>query len=213
VIVGKQKRSPDLFQKLLELPSESKQLTLPRLKNACHVGYSLFTHFTQSVWNITSPQNTLIIASEDLDLHPEETWSRIANAIGLSTMHPKLIEFSKVKYNSNNAKGEHNIKQKSQLKPGLYAASNYTQMHNKSRVMLNTCWQNDCIFTSIVTGHNYTICANSLNSNNKQYNEIMTYIQTSGYQFYNQNNNNTTKRVPFFSHNNHTMQFIMLNNL
>jgi len=69
----------------------------------------MFRAYIDSLWSNVPVENTLVLSSEDLDSHPHLVWSKISNSIGLSSSHPLLAEFDKVRYNTQadfNSKGE-----------------------------------------------------------------------------------------------------------
>ncbi len=52
------------------------------------------------LWAKFPMENTLLLASEQLEQAPAAIWRRIAAATGLSPEHPHLKEFKEVRYNA-----------------------------------------------------------------------------------------------------------------
>ena len=66
----------------------------------CLLLLSRYASVMRNMWLKFPVENTLVLASEDLEQSPAHVWRRIATAIGLSTDHPHLKEFGAVRYNA-----------------------------------------------------------------------------------------------------------------
>lgn len=60
----------------------------------------MFRAYIDTLWSNVPVENTLILSSEDLDSQPQLVWSKISKSVGLSSHHPSLAEFDKVRYNT-----------------------------------------------------------------------------------------------------------------
>lgn len=132
------------------------------MKYCCDTAEVLFANFAKYLWTNGVPvEDTVFVASEELEFHPDRAWYRIAQAIGLDLIHSRISnrEFEGVRYNTNSQKGSGAALNVSQYQPGLYQASDYRPMLNVTRLTLNDCWKNDCIFASLITGYNYSVCS------------------------------------------------------
>src|SRR5690348_9610986 len=81
-IPGTHIRTPEQFQKFLNAEIIQKTI-IPSPKimnNACQIANNMFQSQLQSIWNTVPVEDTLILASEELETNPEKTWARIATA-------------------------------------------------------------------------------------------------------------------------------------
>lgn len=132
------------------------------MKYCCDTGEHIYANFAKYHWTNGVPvEDTIFVSSEELETHPERVWYRIARAAGLNLIHANIQNkgFERVRYNTNSAKGSGHLLDVAKYQPGLYEASDYKPMLNQTRTTLNQCWHNDCIFASLITGYNYSVCA------------------------------------------------------
>eukprot|EP01034_Spumella_vulgaris_P030618 gene30618-37862_t len=162
-------RSPSLFHEILEGSMNGTVVRSPLLeKRPCEEGGEIFRRFVNQLWSAVPAENTLILASEDLERDPQSVWRHISRAVGLDPTHHKLKEFSKVRYNSQalrTSKGESTKVSNSKVHAGLYAVSKFQELYPKSRAILDVCWRNDCLWATLITGHQYSACSQGITIN------------------------------------------------
>eukprot|EP01034_Spumella_vulgaris_P045191 gene45191-56276_t len=161
VVPGVQKRSPQLFHDLVDISADQGEVKLPIMQDVCRTAGTHFAVFIHTLWRSVGVNRTLVVSSEQLDAQPTATWDRLSRAVGLEKKHPKIDEFAQVRYNTNNEKGEDRVEAKRDMQRGVYAASGFQSMREETRDRLDACWQKDCVFASLVTGHNYSACDGS----------------------------------------------------
>ena len=79
----------------------------------------------------------------------------------MDPVHPRIEEFQSVRYNTQvqwGSKGEQNKITKSEYKPGLYFVSKFQPLLPSTRALLNSCWRDDCLLMSLLTGYRYAAC-------------------------------------------------------
>jgi len=119
--------------------------------------YSEF--LTLVLWHAVPVNQTLVIASEELESNPLMVWQRVAQRIGIHNEHGTLEmgNFTSFRVNAQESKGGH--VPLSQYKPGLFAISGNLPLWNSTRTLLDACWGDDCLATSKYTSWNYTACS------------------------------------------------------
>lgn len=80
-------------------------------------------------------------------------WNRISQSVGLSEAHPALADFNKVRYNTQadlNSRGESKTVLAKDYKHGHYAVSKFEPLSDQTRSILDRCWKDDCVYSSLV---------------------------------------------------------------
>lgn len=111
------------------------------------------------LWHAVPINQTLVIASEELESQPFTIWERVAQKIGIHKEHGKLDlgNFTSLRINAQESKGGH--VSSSQYKPGLFAISGNLPLWNSTRALLDACWGDDCSATSRYTNYSYAACS------------------------------------------------------
>ena len=87
-------------------------------------------------------------------------WNRISQSVGLSEEHPSMAEFNNVRYNTQadlNSRGESKTVLTKTYKPGRYAVSKFQPLDDLTRSILDRCWKDDCVFSSLVCNEFHTM--------------------------------------------------------
>ena len=109
---------------------------------------------------------TMLLASEELEAHPEMVWRKVALRLNLTHEQstPRLGNFTRIRVNSQENKGGTHAIPIEHYKPGLFAVSRYRPMLNETRAMLDDCWLDDCVAMSQATEHLYPACLEKIKS-------------------------------------------------
>ena len=134
------------------------------LQSPCEHGKHFTQRFVEELWSEVPVENTLFLASEVLDKSPIVLWQKVARRIGLQAAHPKIEDFSTVRYNSQvsrNSRGVSKKVSKTDFVVGVYLVSGFQPQLNSTRNLLNKCWAQDCALASTITGYRYGACDGS----------------------------------------------------
>jgi hypothetical protein len=102
--------------------------------------------------------STLVIASEELDSNPLDVAQRVAKRLKFDITGIDISDFTHIRINTQDFKGEsHNISI-SKYQQGLYNASGYLPMMNETRSLINEFWKPDCLFISKIANFRYPAC-------------------------------------------------------
>ena len=142
-----------------------------QFSSPCDKAKNMYRSYMNKLWSHVDVSNTLVIAGEDLENNPERVWSQVSSSsgmefkdfLGYDLFMEEIRKFKKYRVNTQDNKGSNEVTDvNNNYAHGTYSISNYEQLKLKTREMLDNCWKNDCMYTSLATGHNYTACdANS----------------------------------------------------
>jgi len=154
-----------------------------QMKEPCKSAMNFYFNYFVRLFAEVPANQAIILASEDLEKRPSEVWHRLALAIGLDPIHPRMKEFESVRYNTQvswGSKGENSKISKSAYKSGLYQVSKFQPVMESTRKLLDSCWQNDCLLVTLLTGYHYDACAevyaNITNLNGKDEKRVAQFI-------------------------------------
>ena len=150
------------FEKIIQSSINETEIASPlHFSRPCEKAATMFQSYLGRLWTHVTRENTIVLAAEELEEHPEVVWRKLAHALGLNYSHPKMYEFVNYRYNTQFEKGADTKVNISVFTPGIYAASKFEPMTNSSREVLSKCWYSDCLWASRASGYNYTICSGS----------------------------------------------------
>lgn len=101
------RRSPELFHKLVT--TARTKLIQPIVSpldilykfEVCSFAKKTFYNYVHELWQSAGVENTLILASEELERDPSSIIGKLVQAIGFSHLHFNVEEFHSVRYNTN----------------------------------------------------------------------------------------------------------------
>jgi hypothetical protein len=121
----------------------------------------MLTHtYTYACYRSVPRNNTMVIASEELDSDPWNVWVKVSSLVpGLKRELLQLGNFSKTRYNTqDSASKDQKVLMtgvpKEKYKPGVFAISNFQPLLPETRALLDKCWMDDCLLISQITGKN-----------------------------------------------------------
>ncbi len=194
---GHYRRSPQLFH---EMVLKDVNGTLgkidsplhPPLNRPCANAGGYYSEFLDLwLWKYIPRNATLVIASEELEAHPEEIWHRVARLVGItsppsspsSTADWQLIgegggeegkgegeggggnfslgNFASMRFNAQDHKGTTMHTPIEHYRPGVFAISNFQPLLPETRALLDKCWGDDCFLSSQASAHLYPACQNA----------------------------------------------------
>lgn len=160
IVPGVHNRSVDQFDRMISDSVAHRKVVGPAVvREGCPQGANMYSSFMEQLWTKIQPENTMMLTSEELEASPHLVWSKISKQVGMDWKHPGMKDFQKVRYNTNEHKGTHSTESADQYVPGVYAASGYQPLLNKTRSALDKCWKTDCQFVSTLTGYKYEACS------------------------------------------------------
>ena len=134
-------RSPELFHELL----------VGTMKGSFSPVKIDFMRFTarpriEAIVKRVGKERVLILKSEELS--DSKTWQKISSFTGLNSSHHKLAEVLSVKFNTNENPGHLKKTETRSTKrmPGVYKVSGYRPLLNKTRILINELFYNDCMW-------------------------------------------------------------------
>ena len=147
------KRSPELFDEIIRTSMHNKSAVSPLIfQEPCAGAHKHYASIVHQLWEHVRVEDTLILSSEDLDDNPRLVWSAIANATGWHY----TIDFDKFKQTRYNSSSP--VRSGANRDSNLYPASDFKPMLNTARNTLDHCWENDCLWSYLVTKHKYPSC-------------------------------------------------------
>ena len=169
-------RSPELFHDMVLRdrngtlkPNDSPlHKGPPDMTRPCNNAGGYYSEFLQQLLLSSVPLNqTLVLASEQLETEPLVVWARVSHrlkqltgmsaeeggATGLNVYSFALGSFLTRRYNPQNAKGGSNSVPMSNYTPGVFRTSGFRPMLNATRALLDKCWFVDCQTITELTGH------------------------------------------------------------
>lgn len=157
-------RSPSLFHDLISLDANHTSGVIqpfyyPMERPCINAGGYYTEYLTLHLYNRGLQNYTVVIASEELDTHPQRVAERVAAVIGYNITGMDLTAFQQVRVNTQEAKGTTHVINSDLYKPGLYNISHYEPVHSESRDLLNKCWLEDCrALAAIPPYYHYAAC-------------------------------------------------------
>lgn len=100
-------RSPEHFHRLVmaERPALDAAVASPMsilyTADVCSFARKSFYNYVHELWKDVGVENTMIIASEELEREPATVVQKLVQAIGVSHAHFSLEDFQSVRYNTN----------------------------------------------------------------------------------------------------------------
>lgn len=184
---GVHHRSPEHFHRLVmaERPALDAAVASPMsilyTADVCRFAKKSFYSYVHELWRDVGVENTMIIASEQLEREPATVVQKLVQAIGFSHAHFSLEDFQSVRYNTNKKvsaappapptrrsrgscrqMGENNVESASEYRKGVYNVSGFRPVLPETQQYLSLCWQEDCAWLSLVTGFAYNCTSASL---------------------------------------------------
>lgn len=160
---GKQNRSTHLFNSLVTSTLKGEEIPHPMFYleswSPCTYGHAAYLRMIAQLWSISTVYRTLIISSEELDSNLHFIVKQLSRMMNLDFPVEEIEKFSKIRYNTQNAKGGESFIEGAAHRKEVYQASNYEPLLPSTRQVLDECWVGDCQITAFLTGHNYSACS------------------------------------------------------
>jgi hypothetical protein len=166
-ILGVHNRTPTIFHEIINGDYNKTKVFIDSPlwnKHPCDNARIYYTEYILGLWKYIPPNGTIVIASEQLQLDNLFVLNKIATKLGISILNnDTLVEtiknISNYRFNTQEGKKDYrhsvNI---NQYKPGRFAISNFSDMFDSTKNILDFCWHDDCIMMSQLTGYEYLSC-------------------------------------------------------
>jgi hypothetical protein len=127
--------------------------------------YTEYLEYT--IWKNIPRNQTLVIASEQLENNPKSVWKRVVKTLNIpqvtltsEEVDKRMLDFSSYRYNTQESwKSFDKMKvPAADYKPGLFAASNFQPLLSATRKLLDWCWRKDCKYIESAIGYSYAAC-------------------------------------------------------
>jgi hypothetical protein len=160
-------RSPELFHELIEADNEGRNIVQPfynELSKPCKNARKYFHRYlADNLFKNGLQKLSFVVSGEDIDMNPLQVAHRLARILGHNIKNLDLIKLFKMKMSNqellNYKNNQHDILDSyTQTK---YSISKYRVMLNKTRLILDQCWSEDCVRTARLCHYRYPSCFSS----------------------------------------------------
>lgn len=157
-------RAPDIFHDLIIADRDSNMSVVQPfhypMHRPCHNAGGYYSEYIDFNLKTVPRSSIIVVASEEMDIAPLKVIRHVVETTNFTVNWNdfSLGNFSKVRINAQSNKGSANSISLLHYQPGVYNISDFKPIFPETRVILNKCWEADCLEMAKRTGFKYKAC-------------------------------------------------------